>query len=894
MKNKKNKLLILTALSMMPLMGFVSLACQKGSDPKDIEDPKNDPKKDPNKTEEDKNNPTPTPGKNEPGTTGNGATGTTNVSNFNFENTSANFDDNFDLQNYTSPAPYKSKTAEDFVNGYSDYNVIAKKDKKAKLIISNAKLTSNANEVEVTVALESDNSINKKYIISGFKEKERNPFDNTSDDPEQKELFDYINASTAQKFDKDIEKNKQRLESIRQQTPYNSNLNASEIEEYNTKAAALGLPSYEQARLLGQLLPKENDGGLVMPSLPNPQFLNWYDDLGLKGDQVHKNHGLPRTITNDQYGIMGIQTYNLTINSTVFLFNNDNEKARLKTALKYLEDWNEMIDHVEDNQIKTRLKAEYSKVNPNVTDNYDLGIIHKIQKETIQELIKQAYKKLGGTDELKKRYDGRGDFDYVLVNFTDAEQSRLIRADNDEVWEKIWKPHLIKEQNKIIAKIDAESFDSAVKERAKSVIKKSNELWRLPDMVNSENVTAGTAFIIDFEKRTDGKQPRKWYFATNQHVIEDAFTSNPSAPNNFKSMGLTYLKQKSLGKNLKTTMIDRDNFESLGVDQKGVSLIWEGKDYLTRDPNDFIKGTNAGDANIKEYIDIAVFEIDFDKLDFDSEGAKEQAIAALTHNYANNPDEQLKFITYDYLNNYGKIDFPKVKKDSTDDKQYDNLYALGYPLTNSLRTHHFADYELDQYANEDDLKAATYTYSLWTNAKSTWYNFNYGGMTDEQREQLKKGSGLGYNLSYRTFRNKHGIVDSFLSSNRFGRDLYKDEDGNKFYNMSLAYIVDRYTPGGGASGSSVRNQNNELVGLFHISNYFAKAGLTEAIRSNGYSYNGLFGEYNLPQYDVIYGGGKDQKSSYREALKTKYGSTFKTNLFDNIDQIPESHRFKSN
>nr|WP_307926785.1 hypothetical protein [Mycoplasmopsis bovis] len=54
-------------------------------------------------------------------------------------------------------------------------------------------------------------------------------------------------------------------------------------------------------------------------------------------------------------------------------------------------------------------------------------------------------------------------------------------------------------------------------------------------------------------------------------------------------------------------------------------------------------------------------------------------------------------------------------------------------------------------------------------------------------------------------------------------------------------------------------------------------------RSPGKDYNKLFGNYNLPQYDLIYGGGKDQKNSYRQALEAKYKSNewknFKTKLF---------------
>ncbi|MCU9933223.1 hypothetical protein NWQ33_05045 [Mycoplasmopsis cynos] len=60
------------------------------------------------------------------------------------------------------------------------------------------------------------------------------------------------------------------------------------------------------------------------------------------------------------------------------------------------------------------------------------------------------------------------------------------------------------------------------------------------------------------------------------------------------------------------------------------------------------------------------------------------------------------------------------------------------------------------------------------------------------------------------------------------------------------------------------------------------------------NYNGLFGEYNLPQYDVIYGTGKDQQNSYRDEMKKK--SKKKTWLFKNgfeLENVPEEYKFKN-
>ena len=55
----------------------------------------------------------------------------------------------------------------------------------------------------------------------------------------------------------------------------------------------------------------------------------------------------------------------------------------------------------------------------------------------------------------------------------------------------------------------------------------------------------------------------------------------------------------------------------------------------------------------------------------------------------------------------------------------------------------------------------------------------------------------------------------------------------------------------------------------------------------------------MPQYDLIYGGGKDQKNSFRQTLKELYknNSDFKTALFpDGLgdDKVPNEFKFIEN
>lgn len=140
------------------------------------------------------------------------------------------------------------------------------------------------------------------------------------------------------------------------------------------------------------------------------------------------------------------------------------------------------------------------------------------------------------------------------------------------------------------------------------------------------------------------------------------------------------------------------------------------------------------------------------------------------------------------------------------------MFILGYPLA-------VRDHFLEPYIDDDQLKFIQYDYSLWTNADYTFYKINLG--EDDVRnakiiERLNRGNWLSYNIGYRTFKNKPGINDAFLSAPRIGSNLYKSSEDNKDYvAFGLQYMPRWYVPYGGASGSSVRTQNNELV-LFFI------------------------------------------------------------------------------
>ncbi|AXE60526.1 hypothetical protein DA803_00215 [[Mycoplasma] phocae] len=419
---------------------------------------------------------------------------------------------------------------------------------------------------------------------------------------------------------------------------------------------------------------------------------------------------------------------------------------------------------------------------------------------------------------------------------------------------------------------------------------------------NNFRQTHGTMWTMDFVKRDDGKYPTKWYFGTNMHVA-DTFVDTTV------SISLTNIK-KEVGLNTKLPLLNGDRFREffnvnnlkINDGNKGAAnVIFEAKDFLNIDPaNYLIKEQQDKYKDFKEMLDFAVIEIDFEK--FENSKPKEfpdveSWVKEITHNYANETKRHIKFLSKTYLTNYDKAKFSlDAKKAITENK--DNFYIIGYPISTF-------DWGLDMYEDKDyDVNTRKFKQSLWINGESSLFNTtNVTNQDSTQKFRQENGNRLSSNLGFRTFGDKPGLLDAFIGfpkiSNEKRDDFYTktDKDGKKSYfiNFGLEYSPRHFSPEPGASGSVIRNQNNELVAVFHSKHALTNSGLAAAFRSEGYDYKGLYGSYNLPQYDLIYGGGKNQSNSFRQTLFNKYkGETnFKTNLFES-DSIPDSYKFNNN
>ncbi|WP_334686749.1 DUF31 family putative serine protease [Mycoplasmopsis felis] len=151
----------------------------------------------------------------------------------------------------------------------------------------------------------------------------------------------------------------------------------------------------------------------------------------------------------------------------------------------------------------------------------------------------------------------------------------------------------------------------------------------------------------------------------------------------------------------------------------------------------------------------------------------------------------------------------------------DQLFILGYPLANSGK---WRDYYLEMHIDDNLDRVAKYYNTIWINADQDFYKLQLGEDEPEksEKDKLNRGNFLSYNIGYRTFIDKPGITDAFLSAPVIGSksnpldNLYISTQDNKHYiNFGLEYTPRWYAPGGGSSGSSVRNQRNELVGVYH-------------------------------------------------------------------------------
>ncbi|WP_434325348.1 Ig-specific serine endopeptidase MIP [Mycoplasma capricolum] len=694
----------------------------------------------------------------------------------------------------------------------------------------------------------------------------------------------YIKLDLINRFDFD---NKKYIDILQNSLHANSNdkvgsikkirditITDDQINNFNKKAKEVKFDEYYNAALKGFTLPVYDSNGEVTGLKVNdgPETGKGPSVIDSLGRDQARTNGLARTIPNETYKNIATQTFQVSFRSPN-LYEEEIEEAK---------EFIEKIGKWTDEQFKSYMAIQLN----------NLGIDFRYKNEQIELEIKN-------TD--KTKYPGH------IEQLTKNKQKLKEEYEKEkEKLEKFEKKDLENWQKKEIEEYEKKARDTA----NNSVKPVSGTMWIL-DHIISENGS-----------NKNGKESTKFYFGTNSHVAK-------AIKNNLSSMSLTRIdKNVAVGQTLKLNALD-PNFKTFNFSNNlkdAVNVIFHATDFIKKEqrPTEFLESSQKEKfKKVGIYADFAVIEIDFNKLleNFKSDNnnnsfwvqkqekiitneynGKEikDIVSDITNDYASlSDDKKVKFKSSSYLeeNKYSEIErmlrFDPTKADELEKfKKLESLFVLGYPSAKD-------DYYFKQYEDDDQQAVKKHNFSLWVNSDQRYYNelSQKEGYAKKFPDYLvEKGESLSYQIGYRSFIDKPGLTDAFIASSRVGNKLYR-LNGKEYFQYGLQIMPRFYAPSGGASGSSVRNNKNELIGVFHAANNSAKTGLAAVFRSPGYNYKGLFGKYNLVEYDLIYGGAEHQINSYRYSLYKKYkDKNVKTALFKNglsrEQGIPEEFKFK--
>ncbi|CBW54324.1 Hypothetical protein, predicted lipoprotein [Mycoplasma mycoides subsp. capri LC str. 95010] len=683
----------------------------------------------------------------------------------------------------------------------------------------------------------------------------------------------YTNLSQKERFKFDNDKYIKRLESefggsnIDIQKFRGLETNQDNINNFDKQAESSNFDTYYNAALKGFTLPVYKDGkvsGLKIndasETIKGPSPI---DSLGR--NQKAKTNGLARTIPNKTYKTAAIQTFQVSFKGWK---DYAQEIAEAEYYIKLFEKWT-------DEQIKAYIDRQLWQLEQNL--KYDLNLVEKDIATTRLDLTGVI------AEHNKKKARIQSEFEQEKKKISALNKNKLVQWQKEEI-EKYKK-------------------------------KKEEKIFQTSE--------SGTMWIMDYINENNNKTPTKFYFGTNSHVAkaikDDLVSVSLTRINSDINVGQTF-NINSFDKNFTTFTFEAEHNNKIS---DAITAIFHATDFINND----INPVNLLESSQKEkykdagiFADFAVIEIDFEKL-LKTDNYKRSIWNEKTEISSKSPtnqDELIKMITNDYSNSEQKIQFESNSlldqtfyntfdrkldfnhNKSEDIQKYKDLnsfYILGYPSSKE-------DHYLEKYYDQKQLDYQKYDFSLWVNSEYKYYKniVKKEGYTSSFKDyELDKGNFLSYQIGYRSFIDKPGLTDAFLAAHRIGNDLYTLYDKDKkevkrYFNYGLEILPRFYAPSGGASGSSVRTKDNKLIAVFHAANYVAKTGLAATFRSNGYDYKNLFGNYKLGQYDLIYGGGKDQISgrSYREVMQKLYKDK-KSALFANgFNEIPESFKFNNN
>ncbi|MFA7704077.1 Ig-specific serine endopeptidase MIP [Mycoplasmopsis synoviae] len=656
-------------------------------------------------------------------------------------------------------------------------------------------------------------------------------------------------------------------------------LNETQIQTYNQKAAAASQPDYASALLRNFSIVNNNNYLYVNPIRDSSKAAYWNSTPG--------NRGLPRYLPNEIYKKAAMQTY------AIEFFNRNSElekipKGSSKAYLTYRGTaW--ILDYeLDSNGYPTKW---YLATNAHVAAGF-----------------------------MKAKSDGSRFTNIVDLN---AEKKRFEKAqktfdEGQTKWEKISKNYLEKierlhaEVNRYHGlKQQAETNGNAAKvSEYENLIKKiqDNDLPAAYQEKDSKTLEEWNKLPFEYRKA----------WSDSQETLKGGFLGETT------SIVISHFNQNTpLNQWLRTNAV-APTVEKFTFKPEQVKLVYAGVDFLKSSPKDYIDPSSPI-SQIEESADFAVLEIDFnhpsgvnDTYKYTTrntlqptsdqenvvENARELAKVA-TSNYANwKKKDQISFISKSLKATYEEDqkaiinDVTLTNGQKTNAKKASlNFISVGFPIS-STDNHLEKTYDTVVDQLEEDSQ------SLWINKPI----YIAEGKENSIIGTKEYGGSLNPTLSIRNFLNMPGITDFTISNPliqaeknvgyvyNFIKDTESKYQGNQYTNYGLGYSLNSWQPLGGASGSSVRTIDNKLIGINFATADGAGVSLTaftQAFRSEGESYNGFYGKYQLEEYDLIYGGGKNQRTSYRQALES-LNANIKTALFPNgINKIPEEFKFKN-
>ncbi|MEA4115414.1 DUF31 family protein [Mycoplasma sp. 744] len=651
-----------------------------------------------------------------------------------------------------------------------------------------------------------------------------------------------------------------------------------QIDQYNEKAKQLNLPDYQSSILRNFSFKTSNDYLFLNPIRNSTKAAYW--------NSQPNNRGLPRYLPNELYKKVALESFAIEFSNSNDLI----EKINPSNAYQLYKGTAWILDYeLDENNYPTKwylatnahVAAAFLKdlkTNANTNDRFTNFID--------QELEYEKYVKF-------KAVVDKGEAKWKEINDVyDEPIERLLQE----------KKHYLGLRQK--AETDNDQTKVAYYQNLMNKI--TNE--DLPKLYQEKNAKVNKQWEtlnLEFRKEYDQakRQIDKGFLGTTKQITLTHFNENTPLDQWLNVNDLAYTAEKFTFK------------------PEQVKLIYAGVDFLKTSPKDYVDNTSEL-STLEESADFAVLEFNFKNstnnysytkhtsdnnyfADVKVQNAQELAKIA-TSNFADwkkedkftfsskslkatYKEDEKEIIKNVPLTNGTKADIPKIDI---------NLIALGFPLSN---TDNFIE---RKYVETEDYYGKN-SQSLWINKP---FYIAKGKEIPNRISTKEYGNGFNKALSIRNHLDMPGILDYSIvnplihaeNNKGYQYNFIKDNQSSynkyEYTNYGLGYSLNSWQPLGGASGSSLRTIDNKIVGINFATADASGVSLTtytQALRSEKDTYQGFYGKYQLEEYDLIYGGGENQRTSYREALKS-HNEKIKTWLFPNgleIENIPTEFRF---